>query len=204
MAVGVLAILPLPFLSWYNPSGRGSAGRVGSISRPVHPLAVHLPIALLLLVPLLELAALIREREHLRKAAEFVLGLATVAAIASACLGWLLAWSGGYEGSLVTRHMWGGLCLASASLICWVLRQNHSAYLVMLLSTIGLLTWTSDQGGKLTHGENFLTEHSTGKLQAYEPIKTQLYQPSFSGSSPLPKSKFGLRKNVPAWEVFLE
>ena len=119
LAVGVLAILPLPFLAWDNPPDGVQRTDWAQFLGRFHPLAVHLPIALLLLVPLLELAALIREREHLRKAAKLVLGLATVAAIASAWLGWLLAWSGGYEGSLVTRHMWGGLCLASAGLICW-------------------------------------------------------------------------------------
>jgi hypothetical protein len=31
-------------------------------------------------------------------------------------------------------------------------------YAAALLLTIGLLIWTSDQGGKLTHGANFLTE----------------------------------------------
>src|SRR5215471_9420575 len=37
-----------------------------------HPLVVHLPIALLLLVPVLELAAMTRRWKHLRGAAEFV------------------------------------------------------------------------------------------------------------------------------------
>ena len=133
-----------------------------------HPLAVHLPIALLLLVPLLEFAALFQGRGHLRQSTGPVLALATVAAIVSVWLGWLLAWSGGYEGSLVTRHMWGGVSLAAASLICWALSAwKRSAYAVALLATLGLLTWTSDQGGKLTHGETFLTEHSPEPLRRW-------------------------------------
>ena len=54
-----------------------------------------------------------------------MLGLGATAAIASAWLGWLLAWSGGYEGSLVIRHMWGGVSLAIASLTCWLLYENE-------------------------------------------------------------------------------
>jgi hypothetical protein len=97
-----------------------------------------------------------------------VLGLAPVAAIAAAWLGWLLAWSGGYEGSLVTRHMWGGVSLAAATLACWGLHGwKRSAYAVALVATLGLLLWTSDQGGKLTHGDTFLTEHAPEPLRGW-------------------------------------
>ena len=168
LGVGVAAIVPLPILLIYAPpDGQQRAELVQFLGR-FHPLAVHIPIALFLLVPLLEAAALVRERRHLRQAAGFVWGLATVAAIASAWLGWLLAWSGGYEGSLVTRHMWGGVSLAAASLTCWGLYHwKRRAYAVALLATLGLLIWTSDQGGKLTHGETFLTEHSPGPLRRW-------------------------------------
>ena len=44
---------------------------------------------------------------------------------------------------------------------------KRSAYAVALLATLGLLTWTSDQGGKLTHGETFLTEHSPESLRRW-------------------------------------
>src|SRR4029077_1274800 len=122
-----------------------------------HPLIVHIPIALLLLVPILECAGVIQE--HLRQAAGFVLGLAVAGAIAAAGFGWLLAWSGGFEGSLVIRHAWGGVSLAAACVACGgVYRRKPRAYAAALLLTIGLLIWTSDQGGKLTHGANFLTE----------------------------------------------
>ena len=168
LGVGSAAILLLLILLVYtHPDGRERADLAQFIGR-FHPLAVHLPIALLLLVPLLECAALARARRHLRESAGFVLGLATAAAIASAWLGWLLAWSGGYEGSLVTRHMWGGVSLAAATLACWGLYGwKRSAYAVALLATLGLLLWTSDQGGKLTHGDTFLTEHAPEPLRGW-------------------------------------
>jgi uncharacterized membrane protein len=168
LGVGSAAIFLLLILLVYaHPDGRERADLAQFIGR-FHPLAVHLPIALLLLVPVLECAALARERWHLRQSAGFVLGLATIAAIAAAWLGWLLAWSGGYEGSLVTRHMWGGVSLAAATLACWGLYGwKRSAYGVALLATLGLLLWTSDQGGKLTHGDTFLTEHAPEPLRAW-------------------------------------
>jgi hypothetical protein len=168
LGVGIVAIFPLPILLIYAaPDGQQRAELAQFLGR-FHPLAVHIPIALLLLVPLLEGAALVRERWHPRESAGFVLGLATVAAIASAWLGWLLAWSGGYEGPLVTRHMWGGVSLAAASLACWFFYHwKRSAYGIALLATVGLLIWTSDQGGKLTHGETFLTERSPEPLRRW-------------------------------------
>ena len=160
LGVGAAAIFPLFILLLNAPPDGLQRADLAQFFGRFHPLAVHLPIALLLLVPLLECAALLGERQHLRQAAGFVMGLATAAAIASAWLGWLLAWSGGYEGSLITRHMWGGVSLAAASLACCALYGwRRSAYLIALLSTVGLLMWTSDQGGKLTHGDTFLTEH---------------------------------------------
>ncbi len=132
-----------------------------------HPLAVHLPIALVFLVALFECAGLFRSGKHLQAGAGFVLALATASAVAAAFLGWMLGRSGGYEGALVTRHMWGGISLAAALVVCCAVRAwNTKLYGVALFATVCLLAWTSDQGGKLTHGEGFLTEHMPGRLRS--------------------------------------
>jgi uncharacterized membrane protein len=168
VGIAIAAIFPLPILLLHDrPDGLPRAELAQFLGR-FHPLAVHIPIALLLLVPLLECAALAGERRYLRQSVDFVLGLATAAAIVSAWLGWILARSGGYEGPLVTRHMWGGFSLAVASLACWGLYGGkRSVYSVALLATVGLLIWTSDQGGKLTHGDSFLTEHAPDPLRRW-------------------------------------
>jgi len=164
LALGTACVLFLfSLIKLAAPDGIERATALQFLGR-FHPAAVHLPIALLLLVPVLELAAFFRDREELRQSAGFVLGLATIAAFLAAYLGALLAWSGGYQGTLVTRHSWGGVWVPAAGLICWGLRPKHRrAYAVALPATICLLIWTGDQGGKLTHGEAYLTEYFPGR-----------------------------------------
>ncbi len=177
-----------------------------------HPLIVHFPIAFLLLVPLLELAGSVRRWNRVRDAVEFVLALAVVSAFVAVFLGWLLAWSGGYEGTLVTRHMWGGFSLAFAVLLCFVLRAwDKRVYGVVLLATLALLAWTSDKGGKLTHGEAFMTRHMPGKLRSLlsvsalpnkvqSTIEAASVAPASMVSTPTPSATFFAARVAPIFE----
>ena len=134
-----------------------------------HPIAVHLPITLILLVPVLELAGRRPQCSYLRPSADFVLGLAAISAILAASLGWCLARSGGYSGPLMTQHMWSGLWLTALSVLCWVLRGRAGSeplYSIALAITVGLMTWTGYRGGQLSQGENHLTEFMPGALRS--------------------------------------
>jgi uncharacterized membrane protein len=158
------------------PPDGDSHGHITQFFGRFHPLIIHIPIGLILLVPVLELAGAAAPRAHLRATTQFVLWLATFGALAAAFDGWLLAWSGGYRGALVTRHLWGGigvaiLCLATAWMRGIAARRQSEgrlhgrAYAFLLVALLGLLTWTSDQGGKITHGDNFLVQYMPGRLR---------------------------------------
>lgn len=130
-----------------------------------HLLTVHFPIALIFLVPLLEFAGRTRYFPDLRSSIDFILALATFSAIAAALVGWCLARSGAYSGSLVTQHMWGGAFVAALCCLCWWLRGRFSGqrldfiYALGLAVIVGLVSWTGYRGGQLSQGENDLTEH---------------------------------------------
>jgi uncharacterized membrane protein len=140
-----------------------------------HPLAVHFPIALLILVPLLEIAGAFRPA--LREAAGFVLGLGFASCLGALALGYLLAYGSGESGPAVTRHMWGGICLSLGALIClllrpaWFDRSNGSSAIVLrlypaaLAGLLILLAWTAHQGGSLTHGADYLTKYMPAPLK---------------------------------------
>jgi hypothetical protein len=165
--VGLFTVLTLLFAVLKAPPDGTERGEWSQFVGRFHPLAVHLPIALVLLVAVLECASLFRAGKHLRTSAGFVLALAAASALVAVFLGWMLGRSGGYEGALVTRHMWGGISLAAALVLCCVIRGwNGKGYAIALFATVCLMAWTSDQGGKLTHGEGFLTEHMPAKLRA--------------------------------------
>ena len=152
----VVLLFAIPLHS--PPDGQDRAEFAQFVGR-FHPLVVHLPIALLLLVPILELGGLTKRWSFLSQAARFILPLAALSAVAAVSFGWLLAWSGGYEGRLILRHMWGGVTLATATIACCFLRKwNLRLYAGVLAATVILMAWTSDQGGKITHGEKYLTE----------------------------------------------
>src|SRR3984885_627641 len=85
-----------------------------------HPLVVHLPIGLILLVPVLEIAG--RVRPALLEAASFVLSLSVFSCLLALTLGYLLAYGSGDAGGGVARHMWGGIALTIGVLAFLLLR----------------------------------------------------------------------------------
>jgi uncharacterized membrane protein len=156
------------------PDGNERAEWAQFIGR-FHPLAVHFPIALILLVPILELAGRNNRFSYLRLSIGFVLGLAALGATFAAILGWCLARSGGYSGTLLQQHMWGGIFLAAVCWLCWLsyartgeregVLGSGIIYATALATGIGLVAWTGYRGGQLSLGEDHLTEYMPAGLR---------------------------------------
>ena len=149
---------------------------------------MHFPIALILIVPLLEWAGRNPRFPYLRSSVDFLLALAVVSSLAAATLGWCLARNGGYSGRLVTQHMWGGVSVAVACWLCWMLRgyfrgpRSGFHLRFPLLATVGLVSWTGYRGGQLSQGENHLTEempHGLRKLIGLSPLVLPRSNPAY-------------------------
>src|SRR5215467_6079178 len=141
----VLLLLLTTLLLFAPPDGVERASLMQFVGR-FHPLSVHFPIAVLLIVPLFEILGRKRSAPFLLASVNFLLLLSAGGAIVSAVLGWCLARGGGYSGPLIRQHMWGGLLVAMASLVCWWLRSRAEAgapsrpYLALLLLAIVLIS----------------------------------------------------------------
>ena len=163
----ILAVAAL--VAFLPPDGKERAEWVQFIGR-FHPLLIHFPIALFLLVAMLEIVGRNARFTYLRLSVNFVLTLATLAATMAAVLGWCLARSGGYSGRLINQHMWGGVFLALICWLCWLLRTRlrdfNLAYTVALALGVGLVAWTGYRGGQLSLGPKHLTEHMPSGLRS--------------------------------------
>ncbi|MES2392073.1 MAG: c-type cytochrome domain-containing protein [Acidobacteriota bacterium] len=162
IALAPVVLLAL-LIAVYPPDGASRAQMAQFVGR-FHLLTVHFPIALLLVVPVLEIAGRHERLPHLRASVDFILVLAMIASLVAAGLGWCLARSSSYSGRLVTQHMWGGVAVAAACWVCWMLRARivgprlSGVYIGALAATVALVSWTGYRGGQISQGENHLTE----------------------------------------------
>src|SRR5215471_14673501 len=170
VVAGALLLVLTALLLLAPPDGVERAALMQLVGR-FHPLSVHFPIAVLLIVPLFEILGRKRNAPFLLASVDFLLLLAACGALLSALLGWCLARGGGYSGPLVRQHMWGGLLVAAVSSICWWLRSRQDSpvatrlYGALLLGAIILVSFTGYRGGQLAHGETHLTELLPSRLQ---------------------------------------
>jgi mono/diheme cytochrome c family protein len=169
LITAMLTSAGLLFLPWIvSLNGKPHADWQQFLGR-FHPLAVHLPIGLIILLPILEIGGAIRPA--LREAVAFVQVIAFLACLVSVTLGYLLAYGSGTAGQTLTLHMWGGIVLTIGVLICilarllWLSGKAPYAYPFTQACVFLLLLWTAHQGGTLTRGRNYLTEYMPAPLK---------------------------------------
>ena len=141
----------------------------------MHPLAVHLPIALLLASALFELihtiAGRIRSRPpSIAPSTLACLSLAVLGAGGAVASGWINADIEPHGRSiepLIESHRWLAIATAGTALIAWILAVASraapsrplvgSARTMILVSTI-LVSFTAHLGGSIVYGETYLTD----------------------------------------------
>lgn len=167
-AAGVsIALVLLPFV--YRLDGQQHSWWLLFFGQ-FHPALLHVPIGLIVLVPILEIAG--RRRPALREAAGFVLRLALALALPTLALGYMLAYGSGDTGSTLARHMWGAISLCIALMLCTLLRpawtegQQPRIYPALLTGALAALLWTGHQGGSITYGADYLTRNLPPSLRS--------------------------------------
>lgn len=170
--VGLLVILgmvALPFI-FGEPDGEKRDDLVRFFGH-FHPLVLHLPIGIFLLIILQEFLGLFHPEMAQRRV--FPVFLGTASAVMAMLLGFLLYHGGGFEGSeLAEDHMWGGIvfaCAAVATLVVrwWVVDPGISTwfYRFVLLGTVGAMGYASHDGASITHGSDYLIDYAPDPIR---------------------------------------
>jgi uncharacterized membrane protein len=126
-----------------------------------HVLLLHLPIGILLLAVVLEIASRRARFAYLAPAVNVVWLLGGLSAIATAVLGYLHALEGGFDGAAVGAHRIAGTSLAVLATLTWLVRSRlaslyDKAWPAFSVAVVAALVITGHLGGTLTHGAEYL------------------------------------------------
>lgn len=174
---GVLAaggLAAMPFLAG-PPDPEKTPEIIGFLGR-FHPVLLHLPIGVFILILLQELGAIFGKRHHEEVAnpALFPLFFGAASAVIAVVAGFLLyQGDDGFAGNaLAERHMWGGLAFAVAAILTFILKAwtvatsgNPAFYRLLLFTSVGVMAFASHDGASVTHGENYLTEYAPDPIR---------------------------------------
>lgn len=163
-------------LKFLPPDGAIRPGFLLFLGR-FHPLVVHLPIAFVLLIPVFELPLPFLARPARRVASAILIFSAITTLIGAILFGWLLAYSGGFQGTLLMQHAWTAV-ITGAFLSLAVLFWNRDFLRIGLtMASVVSISLTGHLGGELTHGSTYLTEY------APEPIRSLIGAVSEKGDT---------------------
>ncbi|MBT5902171.1 MAG: hypothetical protein HOH58_08705 [Opitutaceae bacterium] len=132
-----------------------------------HPVVLHLPIGMLVLLLVLEFMGLRRPDSKVSELIPLVLGVTIAVTLLAVATGTMLAYGEGADEPLVQDHMRNGIWLAMATVMLGVLRTlpSRGTYYLVLLAAGALMVITSHQGGSITHGRDYLTEYAPEPLR---------------------------------------
>lgn len=134
-----------------------------------HPVLVHLPIGLLVLLAFMAFISCWRRFEKVDSNAGVVLTLAVPGSIAAAVCGWLLSSGGGYDPRMLQIHFWTGIATAGATTLAalFYLVNAKALYRLTVFGSFGALVVASHYGGSLTHGSDYLIRHAPGPVRSW-------------------------------------
>lgn len=123
----------------------------------MHPVIVHLPIGMLLLVCLYYIFAKTEKRQSQYSFIGIALLGGMLTAIAACVSGLLLANSGDYDKAVVAPHQWMGIVTAIVAIVSYIIHRLQIKFLkaVMILLVI-CVTVAGHLGGSITHGADYL------------------------------------------------
>jgi uncharacterized membrane protein len=125
----------------------------------LHPMVVHFPISLILVLLVLEIIQSVRKKANMRPAIQVLLAISVLSSIASVAFGLLLANTESYGSDILPIHQWAGITTMILAIGCWLLRDklSRTGFRALLGLTVVAVTVTGHFGASLTHGEDYLS-----------------------------------------------
>jgi len=139
---------------------------IAAFSGQLHPLIVHLPIGFLILAMLFELVSYSKKYEFLKSSVSITLLLGFIAAVFACIFGYVLSLSGDYDYKELNDHKISGIALATGTGLLFLLVSDpvkkiitvrRSVFSALCVSIVALVSYTGHQGGRLTHGSEYLS-----------------------------------------------
>lgn len=165
--VALLALWPPQFGAL--PEGYKAATPVLFFGR-FHPIAVHLPIGVLILSVLIELGCVRRSvEEKWGDMALLTLFVSAVGGVVAVVFGIFLAREGGYEGGSFMLHQALGIATAVGAIVALFLRLSAMSLgnawamhgcRVFLLATMAVMSIGAHFGANMVHGSKYLTQYA--------------------------------------------
>ena len=156
---------------WLQPLGR------------MHPLILHFPIALLVLVGLFQLFRKNLQAEGYENIVCFTLYITALSTSLAALMGFFLSREEGYSSNMLDWHKWTGVAVSMLTYGLLLVYENESwrqkVFNPLLALGVGTLLFTGHFGASLTHGEDYLWEPlmSEEKVSPQTPVYHAAIQP---------------------------
>lgn len=132
-----------------------------------HPVLVHLPIGLIILLAFLEAVSRFPRFKHASANNGLILALGAPLSVVAAILGLLLSQEGGYDPKLLQLHQWTGIATAVGFVVAALLYRLNllKAYRFSIYGSFVVLLVASHFGGSLTHGSDYLVRYAPGPFR---------------------------------------
>lgn len=164
-SIGIVLLLLLPVVPLFRDAE--SMPDLAKWMGQFHPVLLHLPIGIFILILFQEIVSFFRPNSRETEVG-IPLILGVFSSIGAVIAGYMLWFNGdGAYGDIGERHLWSGTVFASATILVAILKKwsvttglSVAAYKVPLWLSVGIMFFTSHDGGTMTHGAGFLTRYS--------------------------------------------
>ncbi|MHA4843376.1 FN3 associated domain-containing protein [Flavitalea antarctica] len=179
LSASLVLNIMLVFL-WLFESGIQQLPPWIKVAGRLHPMILHFPIAMLLLIALLEILHVGGRRRNPETTVghpsgdtiDLLLGITAFTAVLAALCGFFLLYGGGYENSndLYWHKVSGIITSLIAGLLSWLRSIKKLYYFPVLIAGCIMLIVTGHLGSSVTHGDDFITAPLMSKTKKIKNI----------------------------------